>query len=109
MRSSPHVNGFLGFLGREECRVKFLRIQRQMFRRKSRELTRADYEALLARPQAGKERLALLMETICSTGIRVSELPFITAEAARDGRAEVELKGKVRIILLPGKLCRQTS
>ena len=102
------LNGFLGFLGREECRVKFLRIQRQMFRRKSRELTRADYEALLAAARRqGKERLALLMETICSTGIRVSELPFITAEAARDGRAEVELKGKVRVILLPGKLCRK--
>ena len=47
------------------------------------------------------------METICATGIRVSELTFITAEAAREGRAEVELKGKVRIILLPGKLCRK--
>ena len=102
------LNGFLGFLGLAECRVKFLRIQRQMFRRKSRELTRTDYEALLesARRQ-GKERLALLMETICATGIRVSELAFITAEAAREGRAEVELKGKVRVILLPGKLCRK--
>jgi site-specific recombinase XerD len=102
------LNGFLGFLGLEEFRVKFLRIQRQMFRRKSRELTRTDYETLLAAARRqGKERLALLMETICATGIRVSELTFITAEAAREGRAEVELKGKVRIILLPGKLCRK--
>lgn len=55
----------------------------------------------------GKERLVLLMETICATGIRVSELAYITVEAAREGRAEVKLKGKIRVILLPGKLCRK--
>lgn len=102
------LNGFLGFMGWEGYRVKFLRIQRQMFRRQSRELTRADYENLLnTARREGKERLAILMETICATGIRVSELPFITVEAVREMRAEVELKGKVRIILLPGKLCRK--
>lgn len=61
-------------------------------------------EAALA---LGKERLALLLETICATGIRVSEVPYITVEAALEGRAEISLKGKVRTILLPGKLCRK--
>lgn len=55
----------------------------------------------------GKERLALLLETICATGIRVSELPYITVEAALRGRAEIALKGKVRTILLPRKLCQR--
>ena len=55
----------------------------------------------------GKERIALLMETICATGIRVSEVKYITAEAAERGRTEVSLKGKVRTILIPGKLCRK--
>ena len=55
----------------------------------------------------GRERLALLMETICATGIRVSEVKYITAEAIRAGRTEIALKGKIRTILLPGKLCRK--
>ena len=55
----------------------------------------------------GKERLGLLMETICSTGIRVSEVRYITLEAVEQGRAEISLKGKIRIILIPGKLRRK--
>ena len=51
--------------------------------------------------------MALLLETICATGIRVSEVPYVTVEAARSGRAEVSLKGKIRTILLPEKLCRR--
>ena len=88
--------------------MKFLRIQRQMFRNQSKELTKAEYERLLETARRiGKERLSLLMETICATGIRVSELSYITVESAREGRAQVELKGKIRVILLPGKLCRK--
>lgn len=102
------LNGFFRFVGWEECRVKFLRIQRQMFRKQSKELTKEEYERLLdTARREGKERLGLLMETICATGIRVSELPYITVEAVREGRAEVELKGKIRVILLPGKLCHK--
>lgn len=102
------INGFFRFLGREDCQVKFLKVQRRMFRDDSRELTRADYAALTAAARAqGKERLALLMETICATGIRVSELRYVTVEAARAGRAEISLKGKIRTILLPNKLCRK--
>lgn len=102
------LNGFLRFVEREDCRVRFLQIQRRLFRDATRELTRQDYNRLLeAARRVSKERLALLMETICATGIRVSKLRFITVEALRRGRAEVSLKGKIRTILLPRKLCRK--
>ena len=79
-----------------------------MFRDQSRELTRADYDRLIATAwERGQNRLALLMETICATGIRVSEVRYITAETAKAGRAEIALKGKIRVILIPGKLCRK--
>ena len=71
-----------------------------------RELTRAEYQRLLDAAQArGDVRLLLLLETLCATGIRVSELQYITVEAARNGVAEIALKGKIRTILLPTKLC----
>lgn len=101
------LNGLLGFLD-WGFKVKFLKIQRRVFRDQRRELTREEYGLLVkAAQEHGKEWLALLMETICGTGIRVSEVPYITVEAARQGRAEVALKGKIRVILLPGKLCRK--
>ena len=102
------LNGFFGFLGWEECKVKFLKIQRRTFRDQEKELSRAEYERLLETARENKNsRLALLLETICSTGVRVSEVRFITVEAARRGRADVSLKGKIRTILLPNKLCRK--
>lgn len=102
------LNGLFRFLGWEDCRAKFLKIQRRMFRDQSRELTRADYDRLIAAAQErGQNRLSLLMETICATGIRVSEVRYITVEAAKAGRAEIALKGKIRVILIPGKLCRK--
>ena len=102
------LNGLFRFLGWEDCRAKFLKIQRRMFRDQSRELTRADYDRLIATAQErSQNRLALLMETICATGIRVSEVRYITVEAAKAGRAEIALKGKIRVILIPGKLCRK--
>ena len=102
------VNRLLKFLGREECRVRSLRIQRRTFREQRRELTRGEYQRLLdAAAGLGRERLALLMETICATGIRVSEVRYITVEAAQAGRTEIRLKGKIRTILLPSKLCRK--
>ena len=101
------LNRFFDFLGWQECKVKPLRIQRRLFREESKELTREEYQRLLAAARAlGRERLELLMETICATGIRVSEVKYITVEAAQAGRAEISLKGKLRTILLPGKLCR---
>ena len=102
------LNSLFRFLGWEDCRVKFLKVQRQMFRTPGRELSRSDYDTLTAAARTrGQERLALLMEAICATGIRVSEVRYITVEAAKAGRAEISLKGKIRTILLPAKLCRK--
>ena len=114
-QSPSTVNGkltaldrFLAFAGWADCRVRHLKLQRRLFRDDSRELTRPEYLRLLetARTQ-GRERLALLLETICGTGIRVSEVRYVTVEAVYRGRAEISLKGKIRTILLPGKLCRK--
>ena len=102
------VNTLFRFLGREDCKLKFLRVQRKTFREQNRELTRDEYQRLLdTAAEAGQERLGLLMETICATGIRVSEVRYITVAAAKLGRASVSLKGKIRTILLPSKLCRK--
>lgn len=102
------LNGFFNFLGWQDCRVRFLRIQRRVFRSREKELTREEYDRLLATAaEQGKHRLTLLMETICATGIRVSEVRYITVEAAQRGMTEIVLKGKIRTILLPGKLCRK--
>lgn len=99
------VNGFLAFVGRTDLKVRQLKIQRQAYCPRERELTRAEYEKLVNTAKRRKNlRLALLMQTICGTGIRVSELRFITAEAVRDGEATVRLKGKTRTVLISGKL-----
>ena len=101
------VNGFFRFAG-WNIKVKFLKIQRQLFRDISRELSRIEYDRLLtAARESGQERLALIMETLCATGIRISELRYITVEAARAGRATIALKGKIRTILISAKLCRK--
>lgn len=101
------VNGFFSFMG-WGIKVKFLKIQHQLFRDTSRELTRAEYDRLLTAAQSSEqERLALIMETLCATGIRISELRYITVEAAQAGRATISLKGKIRTILLSTKLCRK--
>lgn len=102
------LNGLFKFLGWDECRVKFLKVQRRLFRDTNRELTRSEYDRLLATAkELGRDRLALLIETIGATGIRVSEVKYITVEAARKGKAEIALKGKIRVILLSTKLCRK--
>ena len=104
------ICSFLSLLGREDCKVKPLKIQRNVFRDQHREITKEDYEALLkVARENGDERLELLMETICATGIRVSEVKYIMMEAITAGRAEIALKGKIRVILLPAKLCRKLS
>jgi len=102
------LNKFFAFLGRNDLRVKYLKIQRRLFRRADRDLSKTEYKKLFdTAVSLGKTRLALLMEVICATGIRVSEVKYITLEAARAGRADISLKGKIRTILLPGKLCRK--
>ena len=102
------LDRLLAFLGWEDCRVRHLKLQRRLFRDTERELTREEYGRLLsAAERCGRARLTLLMEAICATGIRVSEVKYLTVEAARAGRAEIALKGKIRTILIPGKLCRK--
>ena len=103
------INGFFRFMN-WTIRVKFLKIQRQLFRDPARELTREEYTRLLTTArETGQERLALIMETLCATGIRISELRYITVEAAKAGRATISLKGKIRTILLPTKLYRKLT
>lgn len=102
------LNGLFHFLGRDDCRVAFLKVQRRLFRDEKRELSREEYDRLISAAHTrGQERLALLMETICATGIRVGEVKYITVEAAHAHRAEIALKGKIRTILIPGKLARK--
>ena len=101
------VNGFLAFLGWEELKVKPLKIQKSLFLDEKKELTRSEYARLVRAAERGEnQRLALVLQTICATGIRVSELRFITAEAVAAGRAEVANKGKRRVVFLPEKLRR---
>ena len=102
------LNQFFRQQGWTECCVKPLRLQKRLFRSADRELNREEYGRLLsAAHHLGRERLCLLMEAICATGIRVSEVKYLTVEALRRGRAEIALKGKIRTILIPGKLCRK--
>lgn len=102
------LNGLFRFLGWEGCRARFVKVQRRLFRDPARELTRPDYDRLVTTArELGKERLALVMETICATGVRVSELRYLTVEAVQRGRAEISLKGKIRTILIPTKLRRK--
>lgn len=102
------VNAYLLFLGAENCHVKQLRVQRQAFREERRELSEAEYRRLIAAARGRKgQRLYHVMLTICTTGIRVSELCFITAETLASGRTEIRLKGKSRVVLLPRELAQR--
>ena len=97
------LNCLLDFLGRADCKVKSIRLQRQIYSAEEKELTKAEYLRLLAAARK-KPGLQLIMQTICSTGIRVSELRYFTVEAVKKGEIVVNCKGKTRIILIPGKL-----
>lgn len=99
------VNAFLSFLGREDLKLKRLRVQKKAYCPESAELTRGDYEKLVLTARAGgKQRLALVIQTLCVTGIRVSELAYITREAVERGEATVTCKGKTRTILIVSRL-----
>lgn len=99
------LNGFFAAAKWRELRVKLMKVQRRIFRDQERDLTRKEYFRLLETAESkGKKRLVMIMETICSTGIRISELQFITVEAVHAGLTEVVCKGKRRTILLPKKL-----
>lgn len=95
------INKFFEFIGKYECRLKIIKLQRQIYCPEEKELTRAEYERLVrTAKQKGNERLNLIIQTICSTGIRVSELQFITAESVAKGEAIVSLKGKTRSVFI---------
>ena len=99
------ANGFFAFLGGRDLSLKLLKIQKTIFCDEGRELSRAEYVRLVeAAGREGNQRLSLVLQTICATGIRVSELKFITAEAVQTGRAEIFNKGKRRTVFLPDKL-----
>ncbi|MBQ8310031.1 MAG: tyrosine-type recombinase/integrase [Clostridia bacterium] len=101
------LNCFFDYFNRHELRVKNVKIQRQIFASSERELSKEEYVRLLSAAKKLKnERLWLLMQTVCSTGIRVSELRFITVEAIRGACAEIDCKGKRRCVFLPDRLCK---
>ena len=101
------LNSFFTYNEWYDCRVKSLKIQKQIFASKDKELTKVEYERLLDAAKSKKnERLYLLMQTICSTGIRVSELRFVTVAAVNTGVANINCKGKLRQVFLPKALCK---
>lgn len=100
------LNSFLGFIGKEDCRVKSMKLQREIYCKEEKELSKAEYERLVSAAEKNS-RLQLILKTICSTGIRVSELSYFTVESAEKGEITVRCKGKTRTILLPGKLRKQ--
>ncbi len=97
------VNSLLKYLMLTSCTVKNIRTQRQIYCAEEKELTKAEYLRLLAASRKN-EQLNLVIQTICGTGIRVSELQYFTVEAVRCGEVFVDCKGKIRRILIPGKL-----
>ncbi len=102
------LHSLFEFTGWTEYKVKYFRVQRRLFRAAERELDRNEHKRLIETARAqGDERLALLIEAIGGTGVRVSEVKYLTVEAAQQGRAEIELKGKIRTIIISNKLARK--
>lgn len=99
------VNSLFAFLGWTDCKVKSIKLQRQIYCPEEKDLTKAEYMRLVnAAKQKGNERLNLILQTICGTGIRVSELQYITVEAVKNGEAIVSLKGKTRSVFIVKEL-----
>ena len=104
------LNSFFEYNEWHGLKVKMLKIQKQIFAERSKELTKAEYERLLiAARQKKNERLYYLMQTICSSGIRVSELSAITIEAVKNRKANINCKGKMRVVILPKDLCKMLT
>lgn len=96
------LNSFFGFCEENELKIKTVRCQRKMFIPEQKNLTKREYERLV---DVAEGRMSLILQTICTTGIRVSELKFITVESSMSGLAEISCKGKQRRIFLPRSLC----
>lgn len=104
------LNSFFEFNKWHDMKVKMLKIQKQIFAQKSKELSKSEYERLLDAAKAkSNKRLYLLMQTICASGIRVSELQYITIDAITQRQATINCKGKMRIVILPKELCRMLT
>ena len=99
------ANRFFEYLGWYDMRVRTYRIQKEVFVPESRNLSKTEYKRLVkAALNKGKKRLAMIIQTVCATGMRISELAGVTLESVMEGVVEIYCKGKQRIILLPGKL-----
>ena len=98
------INSFMKFVKWDDCCVKQYKLQRTIYYPEEKELTKEEYYRLIRTAQKTDERLSLIIQTICGTGIRVSELQYITVEAVRKGEAVVNCKGKTRIILITDNL-----
>lgn len=104
------INGYLAFIGADEYKVHLLKVQRKAFIAENRELSAAEYKRLVnAADASGNDRLSLVMQTICATGIRISELRYITTDAIEKHHTEIRLKGKSRTVLIPNKLCKKLA
>lgn len=104
------INSFFEYNEWYELKVKSLKIQKQIFVDKEKELTKDEYERLLkAAKKKNNEQLYMLMQTICSSGIRVSELCYITVKAVKKRRADINCKGKMRVVILPDELCEMLT
>lgn len=101
------INAFLKFRDLLEFKVKFLKVQKQVYVDEKRELTEQDFKRLLeTADRNGNKQLYYLMMVLYGTGIRISELPFVTVEAICSGKAEISMKGKYRVIIFPKNLVR---
>lgn len=101
------LNNFFEFCGWTHFKVKTIKIQKRIFLNTDTELKKDEYQRLLSvAEKRGNRRLLMIMQTICATGIRVSELKFITVESLRSEQALINCKGKMRVVMLPRKLCK---
>ena len=102
------VNALFDFLGRQDLKVKTIKMQRSVYCHEDKELTRAEYQRLCEAAKRKKNnRLELIIETVCATGIRIGELKYIMVESAKRGEAVVTLKGKTRFVFIPKELKRK--
>ena len=101
------VNSFLIFIGQAQLKMKLIKIQKRIFNNSEKNLTKDEYERLLHAAKAKNERLYILLQTICATGIRVSEHKYITKEALLTGKCIIQNKGKVREVFFQKKLIKK--
>lgn len=101
------LNSYLKYMGRPNLMLNPLKIQRQIYEPADKELTRREYDKLIRAANInGQEKLSLIIQTICSTGIRISELQYISVESLKEGKTLVTNKGKSRVVFIPTQLQR---